>query len=140
MATPQLSPGVLIREVDLTVGRAENVLDNIGAIAGPFRLGPIDEPIQVSTEEEYDEVVIPTESELKAMTKSKILREAKNLGFTNVSTKDTKSDMIANFISSSEEFIQGLQDTGEFVSATSTDEDTNESTDSEDVRDGGYFK
>ena len=36
MATPQLSPGVLIREVDLTVGRAENVLDNLGAIAGPF--------------------------------------------------------------------------------------------------------
>ena len=33
MATPQLSPGVLVREVDLTVGRADNVLDNIGAIA-----------------------------------------------------------------------------------------------------------
>ena len=42
MATPQLSPGVLTREVDLTVGRADNVLDNIGAIAGPFRIGPID--------------------------------------------------------------------------------------------------
>ena len=40
MATPQLSPGVLTREVDLTVGRAENVLDNIGAIAGPFSIGP----------------------------------------------------------------------------------------------------
>ena len=52
MATPQLSPGVLVREVDLTVGRADNVLDNIGAIAGPFRLGPIDDPIQVSTEED----------------------------------------------------------------------------------------
>ena len=52
MATPQLSPGILVREVDLTVGRADNVLDNIGAIAGPFRLGPIDEPIQVSNEEE----------------------------------------------------------------------------------------
>ena len=38
MATPQLSPGVLVREVDLTVGRADNVLDNIGAIAGPFRI------------------------------------------------------------------------------------------------------
>ena len=37
MATPQLSPGVLVREVDLTVGRADNVLDNIGAIAGPSR-------------------------------------------------------------------------------------------------------
>ena len=50
MATPQLSPGVIIREVDLTVGRAENVIDNIGAIAGPFELGPIDEPIDIQTE------------------------------------------------------------------------------------------
>ena len=30
MATPQLSPGVLVRELDLTVGRADNVTDNIG--------------------------------------------------------------------------------------------------------------
>jgi hypothetical protein len=50
MATPQLSPGVLIREVDLTVGRADNVLDNIGAIAGPFAIGPVDEPIDIVTE------------------------------------------------------------------------------------------
>jgi len=52
MATPQLSPGVLIREVDLTVGRADNVLDNIGAIAGPFAIGPVDEPIDVTTEQD----------------------------------------------------------------------------------------
>ena len=43
MAVQLLSPGVLTREVDLTVGRAENVLDNIGAIAGPFSQGPIDD-------------------------------------------------------------------------------------------------
>ena len=52
MATPQLSPGVLVREVDLTVGRADNVLDNIGAIAGPFAIGPVDEAIDVTTEQE----------------------------------------------------------------------------------------
>lgn len=52
MATPQLSPGVLIREVDLTVGRADNVLDNIGAIAGPFAIGPVDEPIDITTEQQ----------------------------------------------------------------------------------------
>jgi len=52
MATPQLSPGVLVREVDLTVGRAENVLDNIGAIAGPFSIGPVEEPIDITTEQE----------------------------------------------------------------------------------------
>ena len=52
MATPQLSPGVLVREVDLTVGRASNVLDNIGAIAGPFPIGPVDDPIDVTTEQD----------------------------------------------------------------------------------------
>ncbi len=52
MATPQLSPGVLVREVDLTVGRADNVLDNIGAIAGPFEIGPVDDIINISTEED----------------------------------------------------------------------------------------
>ena len=52
MATPQLSPGVLVREVDLTVGRAENVLDNIGGIAGPFTQGPVNEATEISTEQE----------------------------------------------------------------------------------------
>ena len=52
MATPQLSPGVLIREVDLTVGRADNVLDNIGGIAGPFPTGPVDEAVDITTEKD----------------------------------------------------------------------------------------
>ena len=52
MATPQLSPGILVREIDLTVGRVDNVVNNIGAIAGPFQLGPIDEPIEVSNQAE----------------------------------------------------------------------------------------
>ena len=53
MPTPQLSPGVLIREVDLTVGRAENVLDNIGAIAGPFSIGPVNEAITIETQQQF---------------------------------------------------------------------------------------
>jgi hypothetical protein len=56
MATPQLSPGVLTREVDLTVGRAENVLDNIGAIAGPFLWGPVEEPVTILNEKELLDV------------------------------------------------------------------------------------
>tara|TARA_B100000073_G_scaffold163364_1_gene135171 strand:+ start:3334 stop:5556 length:2223 start_codon:yes stop_codon:yes gene_type:complete len=52
MATPQLSPGVLTREVDLTVGRADNVLDNIGAIAGPFPQGAVEEVVDITTEAE----------------------------------------------------------------------------------------
>ena len=50
MATPQLSPGVLVREIDLTVGRADNVLDNVGAIAAPFKSGPIEETILITSQ------------------------------------------------------------------------------------------
>ena len=53
MATPQLSPGVLVREVDLTVGRADNVIDNIGAIAGPFQIGPVDEATDIQTQQQF---------------------------------------------------------------------------------------
>ena len=56
MATPQLSPGVLVREIDLTVGRVDNVVNNIGAIAGPFQIGPINEPIEVSNQAELLEL------------------------------------------------------------------------------------
>jgi len=55
MATPQLSPGVITREVDLTVGRADNVLDNIGAIAGPFPIGPVEEATTIATEQQLIE-------------------------------------------------------------------------------------
>jgi len=59
MATPQLSPGVLIREVDLTVGRIDNIIDNIGAIAGPFIKGPVEDPITIETEDELLKVFGP---------------------------------------------------------------------------------
>ena len=52
MATPQLSPGIITREVDLTVGRADNVTSNVGAIAGPFAIGPVEQPILVTSETE----------------------------------------------------------------------------------------
>ncbi len=87
-------------------------------------------------EEEYEEVTIPTPSELEALTKSKIKVEANKLGFT-VDLKESKEDMISSFATQTEEFIASLQDEGTFVSASETDEeDTNEK---DDVRDGGYF-
>ena len=52
MATPQLSPGVLVREVDLTAGRTDNVSAITGAFAGPFAQGPVDEPTIVSSQQE----------------------------------------------------------------------------------------
>ena len=88
-------------------------------------------------EDEVVEVSIPTESELKGMTKSKIQQEARALGFDNVTTKSSKTKMIEDFVSSTEAFISDLQDSGEFVSARDGDDEV---TDSSDDRDGGYFK
>ena len=52
MAVALVSPGVLVREVDLTVGRADNFGVSAGAIAGPFQKGPVDLPITITNEQE----------------------------------------------------------------------------------------
>ena len=36
-----VSPGVKVREVDLTVGRIDSISDQTGAICGPFSQGPV---------------------------------------------------------------------------------------------------
>ena len=85
-------------------------------------------------EEEYEEVTIPSESELKAMTKTQINQVATGLDF-NVPTSLTKNKMIESFLMQTDEFIQSLQESGEFVSATDSDEDD----DKTNIKDGGYF-
>ena len=69
------------------------------------------------------------------MTKSKINEQATSLGF-DVPTTLTKSKMIESFLTQTDEFIQSLQDSGEFVSATDSDEDGDDKT---NIKDGGYF-
>ena len=55
MATQQISPGVITREVDLTVGRVDNVVANSGGIAGPFKIGPVSEVITITNESDLIE-------------------------------------------------------------------------------------
>ena len=86
-------------------------------------------------EEEYEEVTIPSESELKSMTKAKINEIAVGLDF-DVPISLTKNKMIESFLTQTDEFIQSLQDSGEFVSATDSDEDGDDKT---NIKDGGYF-
>ena len=52
MSLNLVSPGVKVREVDLTVGRIDAVNDQVGAIAGPFARGPINVPVLVETEQD----------------------------------------------------------------------------------------
>ena len=52
MSLNLVSPGVKVREVDLTVGRIDAVNDQVGAIAGPFARGPIGVPVLVETEQD----------------------------------------------------------------------------------------
>ena len=44
------SPGLVVREVDLTVGRIDPTADGIGAIVAPFAKGPVDLPVLVENE------------------------------------------------------------------------------------------
>ena len=44
------SPGIVVREVDLTTGRIDPTSNSVGAIAGPFEKGPINVPTLVRNE------------------------------------------------------------------------------------------
>ena len=46
------SPGILVREVDLTTGRVDPTTDKIGGIVGPFSQGPVAEPTLIANENE----------------------------------------------------------------------------------------
>ena len=50
------SPGVLVREVDLTLGQVQTSSDKTGAIVAPFARGPVDEPTLIASENELLEV------------------------------------------------------------------------------------
>jgi len=50
------SPGIVVREVDLTVGRVDPTSASIGAIAAPFAQGPVDLPTLVDNEKDLLEV------------------------------------------------------------------------------------
>ena len=90
---------------------------------------------EIPPEEEYEEITIPTESELKKMTKSAIAEQAVVLDF-DIPTSLTKPKMIEKFMAEVEAYITNLQESGEFVSAT-TEED--EDADTDNKQDGGYF-
>ena len=44
------SPGILVREVDLTIGRVDPTTDKIGGIVGPFAQGPVGTPTLITNE------------------------------------------------------------------------------------------
>ena len=46
------SPGIVVKEVDLTIGRVDPTAEGIGAIVGPFEKGPVNEPVLINNERE----------------------------------------------------------------------------------------
>ncbi len=52
MALNLVSPGVQIREVDLTIGAITATNDQVGAFAAPFAKGPVDQPVLIASEAE----------------------------------------------------------------------------------------
>ena len=90
--------------------------------------------VDVVEEEEYEEIVIPSRTELNRMKKNQINELAKDFEFS-VKMTDTKAVMIDDFLSQVDEYIADLQESGDFVSATTDDEDG----DTDNTKDGGYF-
>jgi len=93
-------------------------------------------PVVEEPKEEFEEIVIPDDKDLKRMTKAKILESADKLNF-DIDKNTTKQGMIDSFVEQSEKLITELTDSEGFVSSTTTDTDDNE----EDVdrQDGGYY-
>ena len=52
MALNLASPGIVVREVDLTIGRVDATSGSIGALVAPFTKGPVEEPQLIETEED----------------------------------------------------------------------------------------
>ena len=50
------SPGIVVREVDLTVGRVDPTSSGIGAIVAPFAQGPVDLPTVIGSEKDLLDV------------------------------------------------------------------------------------
>lgn len=50
------SPGIVVREVDLTIGRVDPTSDGIGAIVAPFAQGPVDLPTVIESEKDLLDV------------------------------------------------------------------------------------
>ena len=46
------SPGIVIREVDLTIGRVDPTSGSIGALVAPFAKGPVNDPQLIESEED----------------------------------------------------------------------------------------
>jgi len=52
MAVNLASPGVLVREVDLTIGNVDPTSGSVGALVAPFTKGPVEEPQLIENEED----------------------------------------------------------------------------------------
>ena len=99
-------------------------------------LGKVKMIQETPEEDEYDEISIPSPSELDKLTKKQIKAEADKLGFS-ANVKHSKPKMIESFTSQTEKFISELQDSGDFVSASDTEDEG--AKDEDTVRDGGFF-
>jgi len=95
--------------------------------------------IEDEAEEEYEEITIPSRSELENISKAEVQAEGDKLGFE---LSGSKEEMVDQFEEQTEAFIASLQEDGDFISASETEEtrsDEEKKDGNDDVRDGGYF-
>jgi hypothetical protein len=94
---------------------------------------------EAEEESDYEEITIPSRSELENLSKTEVIEEADKLGFE---LSGTKEEMIDQFEEQTEAFIAQLQEDGDFIDATETENtrsDEEKKDGDDDVRDGGYF-
>lgn len=89
----QVSPGVVIRERDLTNSRVDNLTNNVAAFAAPFEKGPVNQIVNIISERELlDAFGKPNDNNYEYWyTASNFLLYGGQLELTRIKTADLKN-------------------------------------------------
>lgn len=105
----QVSPGVVIRERDLTNSRVDNLTNNVAAFSGPFEKGPVNQVVNIISERELlDYFGKPNDNNFEYWyTASNFLLYGGQLEITRTATANLKN-AVSN--SATAELIQNVSD------------------------------
>ena len=115
MALNLASPGILIREVDLTIGRIDGTTGKVGGIVGPFAKGPVNEPTPITGENDlFDQFGQPYDADKQYetwMVASSYLAYGGSLSVVRADDQDLRNGFVgagASFKVKSTEHYQEL--------------------------------
>ena len=116
MALNLASPGILIREVDLTIGRIDGTTGKVGGIVGSFEKGPVGEPTPITGENDlFDQFGKPYDTDKQYetwMVASSYLSYGGSLSVIRADDTDLKNGYVGSASSVKIKSTQHYQELG----------------------------